>query len=371
MTVSTHCLVIRLTKQTTFVYLMNLIVTAPISDDSLLDCSVEERLDRKAASILSLTHPLINQYWFPLTAAETVDRHLLAERLTPIAHFFRDSGPLEPVDVIEIVKVLVSLKQRNHCELLAALTALKVDEYLIFQLHNSLIVNELIDGIFLNLSFKNVRSNRAIPSPIEPLIHQESTVKGKVFDFVEETSHNVNGKLSAQAESGSRLNGSTLITKSQRSISFASRTNSKTLQTGHTNDAPTTSSPHRDTRIAYLYKLVEELVTTADECTARNLCNLLSSLLIQSKTGSNLRVLLDEVLYHSRFQEKLTQVLFHSKTNEKFHVATKLLLRLISQHEDYFFFRNKPENPVKLSPPFYRFMNDLIEPLNDILTHVR
>lgn len=372
MTVLQTCSINRLSKPTTFTYFMNMIVAAPTADDSQLDCDSRERLERKAASVLSMTHPLINQYWFPLTVTENVDRHLLVERLTPIAHFFRDSGPMEVVDVTEIVRVLTSLKQRNHIDLLAALTTLKVEEYLIFQLHNSLIVNELIEGIFLNLSFKNIRSNRVIPSPIEPLVHTESNPKTKVFDFViEDGSNNGNGKLSAQTELASRPNGSTLVTQSQKSISLVSKTNSKTQANGQANETQSANSLLRDSRIAYLYKLIDELVATADERTVCNLCNLLSSLLIQSKTGSNLRILLDEVLYHSRFQEKLTQILFKSKPNEKFQPASKLLLRLISQHEDYFFFRNKPENPVKLSPPFYRFMNDLIEPLNEILTHVR
>lgn len=288
--------------------------------------------------------------------------------MTPLTSFFRDAGNLEPEDVMGVCKVITALRDRNHPELLTAFLSLHLDDFILNQLHNSVIVQDIIEGVFLNLSYRNYRSARNISSPAEPISTTEGLPKLKIFDFTEEAV--LTGKSSdKQVEEPLKVNMPTFLSRSQRSISrLSSKGTSRNVSIAQDPDYRSPQKP--EARIAILYKLADDLVSTTDDRITRNLVDLLSSLLLQSKTGSNLRVILEEVLYNPRFQEKLTHMLFKTKQQFKFFRVANLLIRLITHHEDYFFFRNGPENVMRLTPPFYRFLNDCIDPLNEILAKV-
>lgn len=325
----------------------------------------------RLADILSSPHQCIGQYFFPLTAgSDSVDRALCQERLTPFVNYIRDMGSLEPQETSNLCRVMANLRKLNHPELLAALTSSKADEHILRHLPNSQLVQEIIEGVFLNLSFKNVRSARNITSPAEVVSATEGGQKPKAFDFADEISHTYNGKLSDKQTDDLPRHASTFLSNSQRSVSLVS---SKAKSRNFSNVQEPEKSPAKrcDNRISLLYKIADQLLQTSDELVIRNAADLFSSLLVQSKTGTNLRVILEEVLYHAKFQEKLTAMLFKSTQAFKYVQVAALLVRLITHHEDYFFFRNRPEGPVKLSPPFYRFMNDCIDPLNAVLAKAR
>ena len=80
---------------------------------------------------------------------------------------------------------------------------------------------------------------------------------------------------------------------------------------------------------------------------------------------------MEEVFHTEIFQEKIYFLLFINTNTFKFEKMRVFLINLIKSHEDYYFIRNGIDNPVKLSPPFYRFMNDCKEPLNEILSGVK
>jgi len=211
-----------MSQDSTIQYLLNLIVHPPTLDDipgSPDPQPATADIHQRASEVLASPHPSISQYFFPQISPDVIDRVLALERLTPLAHFFRDAGNLESEDVMAICRVLSALRDRNHPELLAAFQTLRCDEFVLNQLHNPVIVQTILEGIFLNLSFRNLRSVRNISSPAEPTSATENLPKVKVFDFSEEAV--LTGKSSdKQAIEELPKNGlSTFLSRSQRSIS--------------------------------------------------------------------------------------------------------------------------------------------------------
>lgn len=361
-------------QESTFASLLALAISNPVLEDPAVPKTSEDyQMHSRAVDVLVSPHPGISHYFFPQIGPDIVDRTLVQDRLAPVAHFFRDAGNLEPEDVQGLCRVITALRDRNHPELLAAFLALRVDDFVLSQLHNSAVVRDILEGVFLNLTFRNYQSARHISSPAEPANPNptpDPALKIKVFDFVEEAV--MTGKSSdKQTDEHNKPNAHTFLSRSQRSVSrLSSKGGTVSKNVSMTPDLEHRSPQKADPRVAMLFKLADDLVVTADDRITRNLVDLFSSLLMESKTGSNLRVLLDEVLYDPRFQERLTTLIFKSKPGYKFVQGAGLLIRLITHHEDYFFFRNGPESVMRLTPPFYRFLNDCIEPLNEILGKV-
>lgn len=281
---------------------------------------------------------------------------------------FRDSDPISNQEARQIGRVLLSLKEKNHAELVSALCILKMDEWLLAHLDDPSVVFDILGEILIDLSFKNLRSIKNINSPGDQATNFEGQSRQKGFDFEEQGAHPLTKPFEQKNDEILKAPQPTFLSKSQKSISLISSiTNSKNVSILTESEK---FKEKTDFRINLCNKLVENLFHTNCEQEIENLRDLVKNIIVKSKTGSNLRIILEEVIYTIKFQELLFSVLFRIKNHQKFEIMAPLLICMIDHHEDFFFQRNSPDHPIKLSPPFFRFINDCVEPLNDMLTTV-
>lgn len=332
----------------------------PINDLKLLSL--------KASDVLSLDHTLTNQLFFSQTS--NPPNKLIPERIVPLFGVFNNCDELEFDLVRNVSKVVCSIKEKNHLESLNAFLFLHLEDVLLNHLYSEIVVQEIIWEVFIDLSFKNIRSTRNIsPSP-ENQASCENNNKSRLFDIEEDHFNQTNKQFENKFEESLKKAGPTFLSKSQMSISRRSSIgNSKNMF--HFNELEKPGKDKPDFRINFINKIIEKLINTKDDRVVENITDLFSDILLKSRNSSNLRILLEEVFYTGKFQEKIDFLLFKSTNTFKFEKMGVFLINLIESHEDYFFIRNGIENPVKLSPPFYRFMNDCIEPLNEILSGVK
>ena len=363
------CLLTRLSQEDSLNQILSILVRPAYDSESFL-CSnpTSQSLTSKATDLLCLNHPLINQFFFAENTPEGHEK-IYQERIQFLIEPFNDIFELSHELIYHISRVLSSLKAKNHPELLQALLNLKADELFQAHLYSQPVVFDIIQDILVDLSFKNIKSVRHITSPGgEALTSSENHTKSKYFEILEDPA-NIYNKASERTEECSKKAHSIFTSKSQKSTSrISSITTSKALSPN--SDFEKSNKDKFDFRFCFIHKLTEKFLLTTDDRIIANLASLFSNIVQKSRRKSNLRALLEDVFYNTRFQDKIFAILFQVKHRSKFEHTVLLLITLIDHHEDFFFTRNGTENIVKLSPPFYRFMNDCIEPMNEILSCV-
>ena len=193
-------------------------------------------------------------------------------------------------------------------------------------------------------------------------IENQNRIKTADFDdqlhLITKKSHDENSKKAF----------STIQSKSQLSPGRSS--NRKISDPAKLNQTNKIKQDIREFRLSFFKKLVEVFFTTSIHRELRNLIELFSSIIAKSKSREDLTSYVDDILYSPNFQDRLFPMLFKHKSEEKFEKVGRFLIVLIDHYENYSRQKNNKESCAYLSSSFYRFINDCIEPLIQVISEV-
>ena len=334
----------------------------PINADSKKKSLIRGQI-AKACEIMSLNHPLVNNYFFVKTSLEAPEK-LQGSRVEPIISFFKSQNEIDNERTRKLSKVLISFNDKNENEFMSTIIGLKADGVFLDHIENEYLVAEIIERMLISKRSSKRWSSKPDDTPNESTDTAEKPKRTTTMDFDEQL------PLLSKKMNDESLKNTTQTTKPKSYQSTGGLSNRKGSDPRKLNQSTKIEQEIREFQLNFFNKLVELFFTTSVHRELRNLIELFTSIIGRSISDEGLTDYVDDVFYKPKFHDRLLQMLFNHKNDEKFEKVGRFLIVLIDHYEDKSHQKSQKESVAYLSSSFYRFISDCIEPLIQIMSEV-